>query len=71
QADVFGISITKVLRVQAQEMRIKRRQKAEEIAMKTPVKMVFPLVFCIFPALMVVILGPAAIKIYTAIIQNL
>ncbi len=71
QADVFGISIGKVLRVQANEMRTKRRQKAEEIAMKTPVKIVFPLVLCIFPALLVVVLGPAAISIYQAVTTNL
>lgn len=63
QADVFGIGIGKVLRIQADEMRTKRRQNAEEIAMKTPVKVVFPLILCIFPALMVVILGPAGISI--------
>ncbi len=67
QADVFGISIGKVLRVQAKEMRTKRRQRAEEAAMKTPVKIVFPLVLCIFPALLVILLGPAVINIYRAI----
>ncbi len=71
QADVFGIRIGKVLRVQSSEMRIKRRQEAEEIAMKAPVKIVFPLVFCIFPALLAVILGPAVIGIYEAIIKSL
>lgn len=64
QAEVFGISIGKVLRVQSKEMRIKRRQRAEEMAMKAPVKIVFPLLLCIFPALNIVILGPAAIQIY-------
>ncbi len=68
QADVFGISIGKVLRVQAREMRLKRRQRAEEAAMKSPVKIVFPLVLCIFPALMVILLGPAAINIYNAMV---
>jgi tight adherence protein C len=69
QADTFGISIGQVLRVQADEMRTKRRQRAEEIAMKAPVKIVFPLVLCIFPALMIVILGPAGIEIATNLIR--
>ncbi len=64
QADVFGIPISKVLKIQASEMRTKRRQKAEEAGMKAPVLMVFPLILCLFPALMVVIIGPAAIRIY-------
>lgn len=63
QADVFGISIGKVLHVQAAEMRMKRRQRAEEKAQKTPVKIIFPLIVCIFPSLFVVLLGPAAIAV--------
>jgi tight adherence protein C len=63
QADLLGIRIGNVLEVQSQEIRTKRRQRAEEKAMKLPVKIVFPVVFCIFPALFVVILGPAGIMV--------
>jgi tight adherence protein C len=67
QADVFGISVSKVLRSQAKDLRIKRRQRAEEKAMKVPVKLIFPLIFCILPAMLVVLLGPGMIRILDAL----
>jgi tight adherence protein C len=64
QAEAMGTSIGTVLRVQAEQMRIKRRQRAEQQAHQAPVKMMFPLVLCFLPTLFIVILGPAAINIY-------
>lgn len=66
QADAYGIAIADVLRTQADEMRLKRRQRAEEKAMQIPVKVIFPLMLCILPVLFIVLLGPAAIDIVHA-----
>jgi tight adherence protein C len=66
QADAYGIAIAKVLKAQAQEMRTKRRQRAEEHAMKIPVKILFPLISCIFPTLFIILLGPAVMNIVKA-----
>lgn len=62
QADQYGVAIGDVLRVQAGEMRLKRRQRAEEQAMKVTVKIIFPLVFCLLPVLFIVLLTPAALS---------
>ena len=67
QAEQLGVSISKVLQVQSEQLRIERRQRADEQAAQAPIKMLFPLVGCIFPSLFVVILGPALILI----MQNL
>jgi tight adherence protein C len=66
QADRYGISVADVLRTQAAEMRMKRRQRAEEKAMQIPVKVIFPLMLCILPVLFIVLLGPAAMDIFAA-----
>jgi tight adherence protein C len=63
QTDKFGTSVAQSLRVHSEVLRTKRRQRAEEAAAKTAVKMVFPLVICIFPAIWIVTVGPAAIKL--------
>ena len=63
QADAFGIPVGQVLRVQSSEIRVKRRQWAEEMAQKVPVKILVPLIFCILPCLFIAVLGPAAIGI--------
>jgi tight adherence protein C len=64
QADMFGVSIANVLRAQSRELRQKRRQRAEEIAQKIPVKLLFPMIFMVLPALFIIVLGPGAIQIY-------
>jgi tight adherence protein C len=68
QADTFGVSISRVLRVQSEEMRTRRRQRAQERAFAAPVKMVFPLVLCVFPAMFVLLIGPAAIELQDALL---
>jgi tight adherence protein C len=63
QADQLGVSMAKVMRIQSEQMRIKRRQRAEEKAHQAPIKMLFPMVFLIFPSIYIVLLGPAVLVI--------
>lgn len=66
QADAYGLAIADVLRIQASEMRLRRRQRAEEKAMKVPIKVLFPLIFCILPVLFIVLLTPAVLSMVEA-----
>jgi tight adherence protein C len=66
QAETFGVSIGRILRGQSEEMRIKRRQQAQEQAQKAPVKLLFPMVLCVFPGIFVVLLGPSALNFMSA-----
>lgn len=70
QADRFGISIAESLRVHAEGMRTRRQQRAEEAAARLPLKLLFPLIFCIFPALMLVLLGPAVINVFRMLVKS-
>lgn len=71
QTDKFGTSLAQAVRVQSESMRRKRFQMAEEMAAKLPVKLVFPLIICIFPSLFIVVLGPAAIRIFRTLLPAL
>jgi tight adherence protein C len=71
QTERFGTSVAQSLRIHSDELRTKRRQRAEEMSAKTTVKMVGPLVFFIFPALMVVLLGPAVITLVRQLLPAL
>lgn len=70
QAEQLGVAISKVLQVQSEQLRIERRQRAEELAAKAPIKMLFPLVGCIFPSMFIVLLGPAMIQIIASLTQR-
>jgi tight adherence protein C len=63
QSEQLGVGIAQVLRIQSEEMRRRRRQRAEEMGAKAPLKMLFPMVGCIFPTLFIVLLGPAVIQV--------
>ncbi|MDI6869864.1 MAG: type II secretion system F family protein [Bacillota bacterium] len=69
QADTLGVSISKVLRIQSEQMRNRRKQRAEETAMKAPIKMIFPLLIFIFPTIFIVLLGPAVLQIIDTFVK--
>jgi tight adherence protein C len=69
QSEEYGLPIANVLRIQASELRMRRKQRAEERALKIPVKIVFPLVVCIFPSLFIVLLGPAAVRVWRDVLS--
>jgi tight adherence protein C len=71
QAERFGTGIAASLRVHAAELRVRQRQAAEEKAAKLALKMLFPLIFCIFPALLLVLLGPALIQVRQALLPGM
>jgi tight adherence protein C len=71
QAERFGTSIAASLRIQSDLLRTRRRQRAEEAAAKIALKLLFPLIFCIFPSLMVVLMGPAMIQVYRVLLPTL
>ncbi len=71
QADRFGTSVADSLRVHSESLRTKRRQRAEEAAAKIPVKLLVPLIFCIFPSMLLVLLGPAFISIYRVLLPKI
>ena len=66
QADQLGVSISKILRIQSDQMRVKRRQRAQEKAHQAPVKMMIPMVLLIFPSLWIVLMGPAILFLITS-----
>jgi tight adherence protein C len=70
QGDALGVGVAQILRAQAGFLRLRRKQRAEERAMKAPIKILFPLLFGIFPALFVVLLGPAALRVWDNLIAN-
>ena len=71
QSDRFGTNVAEALRVQAETMRVHRRLRAEERAAKIPLKLLFPLIFFIFPSLMLVLMGPAMISIYRVLLPTM
>jgi tight adherence protein C len=71
QAEQLGVSIAKVLRVQSDQMRIKRRQRAEELAHQAPIKMLFPMAFLIFPTIYIVLLGPASLILLKSVLSGI
>ena len=71
QSDRFGTSVADSLRVHSDTLRTKRRLRAEEAAAKIPLKLLFPLIFCIFPSMLLVLLGPAFISIYRILLPTL
>jgi tight adherence protein C len=71
QSEQLGVSMAKVLRIQSEQMRVKRRQRAEEEAHKAPIKMLFPMALLIFPSIMIVLLGPAALLLMQSALGGL